>query len=643
MSTDKFEYPPGARIPGTNYRVIRAIGAGGMGIVYEVEDVSIEKRYVLKTIQARLAGRDDAVERFIREAKALAKLDHKNIVQVFTAGITGDAMALRYFVMEKLSGHSLRTVLDNKQRLDFEAACRTTIELMGALDKAHEHGIIHRDIKPENIFLHRDSNGVTTLKLLDFGIMTSADARTVDRKGFVGTVRYAAPEQIQGENVTPSSDLYAATLVLYECVAGRGPFDEIVDFNQLVAAHMTRPPPRLSVFRPDVPRALEDLVMRGLAKDPATRPPDAFSYAAELNRIRRAIQEGGLPSPTAISTAHDLLADQAESRGTEAGSTARDAGPPSPALTGAKTPHLDMSPRDAATRAEGQLAGATTPATERRAPAMDPLLGGATVAAEVPMMTLGPEALPAAPAPNAARPSGDARPLAAPIDRNAPTATHVPDLARPGAGGDTLHMSPVEQQNLRPFVEGAVQKTTRMEPVPQAFGATTEPPELRVTSANTSQSIGDALPMRGGSANRMAWIGVAVLALVALAGAAVFLVVRVPRSNVASSAPSAPPQVIASALATSSASAGAPEPSPSIASAPSSSVAPFEPTTLAAAPSASTTSVAAPSPAPRHTAHHSDGDLLETHRTSSAATTSSPTTAAPRATASTRRMPGSGL
>ncbi|MEO7111010.1 MAG: serine/threonine-protein kinase [Polyangiaceae bacterium] len=284
--SEKWEYRPGTLIPGTKYQVVQKLGAGGMGTVYEVEDVSVERRFVLKTIHVKYAAHQVAVDRFVREAKALGKLEHKNIVQVMTAGVTGDALQLRYFVMEKLTGHSLRTVIDSKGALPLSAACLFMIELMGALNCAHDAGIVHRDIKPENIFIARDSSGVTTLKLLDFGIMTSTGTRTVDRKGFMGTARYSSPEQMsEGHDATPQSDLYSATLVFYELVCGIGPFDDLYEIPELMEAHRVRPPPPPSKFRRGIPTSLEDLILRGLAKKPEDRQADAFSYAEEVSRI----------------------------------------------------------------------------------------------------------------------------------------------------------------------------------------------------------------------------------------------------------------------------------------------------------------------------------------------------------------------
>ncbi|MBL8609609.1 MAG: protein kinase [Myxococcales bacterium] len=278
-------YSPNHVIGGTVYRVVRHLATGGMGTVYDVEDTSVGKRYVLKTLHPDLFGREDLARRMEAEARILGRLQHPNIVEVVTAGTTSDEWRLPYYVMERLNGQNLRTVLEKTGALEASHACRIAIDLLDALGHAHENQVIHRDVKPENIFLHRNHAGTTTTKLLDFGIMRLLDGAKKETMGrFVGTLRYAAPEQVLGERLGPSTDLYSAGLVLYEMLVGKGPFDDLDDRNKIGAAQVHRVPPPPSVFVP-VPRALEALVMSALAKDPAQRPHDAFNFSAELRRI----------------------------------------------------------------------------------------------------------------------------------------------------------------------------------------------------------------------------------------------------------------------------------------------------------------------------------------------------------------------
>jgi tRNA A-37 threonylcarbamoyl transferase component Bud32 len=289
MSHRAREYQPGERVPGTVYQVVRVIGAGGMGTVYDVEDTTILKRYVLKTLHAQLGTRVDLARRMQNEARTLARLNHPNIVEIFTAGVTADELRLPYYVMERLNGQSLRLVLEKKGQLELSHAYHIVIDLLDALDHAHDKGVIHRDVKPDNIFLHRTTAAVTVTKLLDFGILSLLDGTSRETAGrFLGTLRYAAPEQLRGEKPTPKVDVYAVGLVLFEMIAGRGPFDDEGDPHKVAAAHMNKPPPPLSTFLP-VPPELDSLVDAALAKSPAHRPRDAFSFAASLRNLKKAL------------------------------------------------------------------------------------------------------------------------------------------------------------------------------------------------------------------------------------------------------------------------------------------------------------------------------------------------------------------
>ncbi len=279
-------YEVGRLIPGTIYRVVRLIGQGGMGTVYEVEDTTVAKLYVLKTLHAELSSRHDLADRMDREARILARLNHPNIVEVITQGTTGDAARLRYYVMQKLSGFPLRTVLSNVGRLGVSHSCNIAVELLCGLAHAHSHNVIHRDVKPENIFIHRCSDGRFETKLLDFGIMTYSGGQATEPCGkFTGTLLYASPEQLQGQSkLTARSDLYSVGLVLYEMLAGRGPFAHEGGDVAVSAAHLLKDPPPISAWA-RVPQELDELVHCALAKEPAARPPTAAVFANLLRSI----------------------------------------------------------------------------------------------------------------------------------------------------------------------------------------------------------------------------------------------------------------------------------------------------------------------------------------------------------------------
>ena len=173
------------------------------------------------------------------------------------------------------------------------------IDLLDALDHAHDAGVIHRDVKPDNIFLHKNAAGLTVTKLLDFGIVSVLDGGNRETAGrFLGTLRYAAPEQLRGEKATAKVDVYCAALVLYEMIAGRGPFDDKGDSNQIALAHLHDRAPLVSKFVV-VPRELDSLLAAALAKAADGRPRDASSFAASLRNIKRAM---GGASPDHAST-----------------------------------------------------------------------------------------------------------------------------------------------------------------------------------------------------------------------------------------------------------------------------------------------------------------------------------------------------
>lgn len=286
MTAAARQYQPGELVPGTIYRVLRHLATGGMGSVYDVEDTTVGKRYVLKTLHPNLVARADLARRMAAEARTLGRLSHTNIVEVVTAGQTADVPPLPYYVMERLNGQNLRSVLEKRGALPEDQALPIAIELLDALDHAHEHQVVHRDVKPENIFLHRSLTGAIVTKLLDFGIMRMVDeSRTSDTAGrFVGTLRYAAPEQLLGSQVGPGTDLYAAAIVIYEMLAGKGPFDDSFDISRMGYAHLNeRPTPLSKVAR--VSPEVERVVMAGLEKDPTNRPRDAFTFAGQLKAV----------------------------------------------------------------------------------------------------------------------------------------------------------------------------------------------------------------------------------------------------------------------------------------------------------------------------------------------------------------------
>jgi len=278
--SDFREFQDGEVVPGTRYRVTRLIGSGGMGRVYEVEHVELGKRFVLKALQRELSRRDDLVARLRNEWRALARLEHPNIVNVTDAGTSANDVP--FYVMERLEGETLAGLLHRHRRLIPQQALAIAAGILDGLHAAHQIGVVHRDVKPPNIFL----TAPTTVKVLDFGIAKIKDAKDViTARGLaVGTPRYMSPEQAHGSPVDARSDIYATGLMLFEMVSGVGPFDDARDHNELLLAHLGRNAPLLSSISVVAPE-LDAVVASMLAKDPRERPPTARHVADTLRAL----------------------------------------------------------------------------------------------------------------------------------------------------------------------------------------------------------------------------------------------------------------------------------------------------------------------------------------------------------------------
>jgi serine/threonine-protein kinase len=280
--TAQREFSDGELIPGTRYRVVGLIGSGGMGSVYEVEHVELGKRFVLKALLRSLTNRDDLVHRLRNEWRALGKLEHRNIVSVTDAGIT--TTGLPYFVMERLQGETLAVRLRRERRIPVRDAITIAADVLEGLSAAHRIGIVHRDVKPPNIFLVKNRPA----KLLDFGIAKVLDpkASQITGRGIaIGTPRYMAPEQATGGAVDARTDLYSVGLILFEMIAGAGPFDGARDPNEVFLAHIGKTAPPLTSVAPLAPAALDSWVARLLAKKPELRPDDAEAVARALREL----------------------------------------------------------------------------------------------------------------------------------------------------------------------------------------------------------------------------------------------------------------------------------------------------------------------------------------------------------------------
>jgi serine/threonine protein kinase len=291
LAVSEHDYEPGDTIRGNGaeYRVLSVLGSGGMGAVYLVKDKNIGKRFVLKILHGHLAHRNDLKERFEHEARALGHLDHEGIIEIFQLNRTCDDKQMPYYLMEPLTGESLGATLYRLGKMELFPALGIATKLLYALDYAHGRGVVHRDIKPDNIFLHQLPSRETSVKLLDFGILKLVQSGD-DPNVFVGTPRYSAPEQLRvGSSVGPKADLYSTGVVLFRMLTGHVPFEEYPQTLEGMVQTLIVPPPSLSDYG-DFPEALVTLVASALAKDPDERPADAFAFATELQKIRRAFK-----------------------------------------------------------------------------------------------------------------------------------------------------------------------------------------------------------------------------------------------------------------------------------------------------------------------------------------------------------------
>ena len=276
-----------------NYTIASRLGAGGMGQVYEAVQPAIGARVAIKVLHAD-ASDPTTARRFLREAQAVNKIDHDGVAKIIDAGYTADGRP--YLVMEFLDGVSLAEVTAGGTKLPLGTACKVMSDVLGVLGAAHAEGIVHRDLKPHNIFLTRSGRTV----VLDFGVakLLEADAPvSLTLTGaIVGTPAYMAPEQIQGEAVDGRADLYAVGVVLYELVTGRRPF-EADQTGELLHAHVARRPPPPRAIRPDVPEAIQAVLISALAKEPDDRFQAAEAMRSALLQAAVGLPVGPVPLP----------------------------------------------------------------------------------------------------------------------------------------------------------------------------------------------------------------------------------------------------------------------------------------------------------------------------------------------------------
>ncbi|MGW7340730.1 Stk1 family PASTA domain-containing Ser/Thr kinase [Streptomyces sp. NPDC054808] len=286
------------------YRVEARIAVGGMATVYRAVDTRLDRVLALKVMHPTLATDATFVERFIREAKSVARLDHPNVVQVFDQGAEG---AYVYLAMEYIAGCTLRDVLRERGALRPRAALDILEPVLAALGAAHRAGFVHRDMKPENVLIGDDGR----VKVADFGLVRAVNTVTSTTGAVLGTVSYLAPEQIEHGTADPRVDVYACGVVLYEMLTGAKPHDgdspAAVLYKHL---HEDVPPPSAAV--PEMAFELDELVAAATARNPEIRPHDAVALLARTREARAALSADQLDAvpPQALAAEHDNAEDR---------------------------------------------------------------------------------------------------------------------------------------------------------------------------------------------------------------------------------------------------------------------------------------------------------------------------------------------
>jgi CheY-like chemotaxis protein len=270
------------------YRIEERVGRGGMGVVYRAEHINLRRRAAVKIIAPDLAESDGFRDRFTREARIAAALQHPNIVTVYDAG---EVDGLLYLAMQYIEGSDLAAMLSAEGRLRPYRAVDVCRQVASALDAAHAMGLIHRDVKPANVLIEG-----RTAFLTDFGLtkrVEGSQTQLTQAGDVVGTVHYVAPEQIEGHPVSARTDVYSLGCLLYHCLTGQVPFSRDSDVA-VIYAHLSEDPPKLTHVRPELPEALDPVIAKALDKSPDRR----FPTCGDLISAARAVIDMSGPLDT---------------------------------------------------------------------------------------------------------------------------------------------------------------------------------------------------------------------------------------------------------------------------------------------------------------------------------------------------------
>jgi serine/threonine-protein kinase len=269
------------------YRITELLGRGGMSVVYAANHLTLDRTVALKVLAPELAADDGFRERFLRESRLAAALDHPNVIPIYDAG---EDRGFLYIAMRYVDGGDLRSLIERDGSLGLGESLFVLEQVASALDAAHAKGLVHRDVKPANILVVKPSDHVY---LCDFGIAKMEASTGLTRHGdFVGTFEYAAPEQLEGGTVDARTDVYALGCVTFECLTGEAPYERDTQ-SALVSAHLTELPPRITAKRPELPAALNAVIATAMAK----KKEDRYSSAGAFSDAARAAALGKAAAP----------------------------------------------------------------------------------------------------------------------------------------------------------------------------------------------------------------------------------------------------------------------------------------------------------------------------------------------------------